>query len=153
MGTCFYLARVQDNPIPVSQRRQLRLSSIKKYAKSCPWKVRMPSFEHFPANKGSLQTFRLTHAGGTGLKGTSYLEAWPDVSCVSHTPAWPITNSDISSVQGARPLSGPCEGLKAQQFWRASDNCYCGSFTNHQWLQALPQAAWAGALGNAVRKI
>lgn len=73
------------HPVPILQKRQPRLSRIKKYAKSCPWKIIMPGFEHLPSDKGSLQIFRLTHTRDTRLKGTSYSEAWHDISCNSHT--------------------------------------------------------------------
>lgn len=70
--------------MPISQKRQLRLSRVNKDAKSCPWKGLMPSFDHLPSNEGSLQTFRLTHTRGTRLKGASYSEAWHDISSISH---------------------------------------------------------------------
>lgn len=112
----------------------------------------MLSFEHFTTNKSSLQALRLTHTleHSAGRNGT--LSTVADISCVSYTPVWPITNSDVSSVQRPKTLFAPWDGLKAQHFWRAADNCSCGSSNSHQWLEAPPQTAGAGALGSCCEK-
>lgn len=143
---------IGSNTISISQKRKLRLSRIKKHAKSCPWKITMLSFEHFTTNKSSLQALRLTHTleHSAGRNGT--LSTVADISCVSYTPVWPITNSDVSSVQRPKTLFAPWDGLKAQHFWRAADNCSCGSSNSHQWLEAPPQTAGAGALGSCCEK-
>lgn len=85
------------HPGPILQKRQPRLSRIKKYAKSCPWKIIMPGFEHLPSDKGSLQIFRLTHTRDTWLKGASYSEAWHDISCNSHTHTRKHTHTSLAN--------------------------------------------------------
>lgn len=116
----FYPSTAKENTISSSQEKKLRLSSIKKYAKSCPGKVTVFSFEPFTTSKGRLQALRLTHTLGYSAGRNAILRSVADI-CISHTPAWPITNSDVSSMQKPNTLSVPWEGLKAQHFWRAAD--------------------------------
>ena len=87
-----------------------------------PWKGTMLSLEHFTNNQGRLQTFRLTHTRGYSAGRNAMVRSVADI-CISHTAAWPITNSDVSLAQRPKQLSVPGEGLKAQHFWRAADNC------------------------------
>lgn len=103
--------------------------------------------EHFTTPQGRLYGFRLTHTLGHPAGRNAILRSVADIACISHTPAWPITNSDVTSVQRPEPLSVPQEGLKAQPFWRAAEKCP-GSSNSHPRLEAPPQAAWAGALGS-----
>lgn len=153
MAKFFYPSIIQENTISTLQKRQLRPSSTMKYAKSCPWKVTRLGFEHFTTAQGRLRRFRLTHSLGYSAGRNAILRSVADMACISRAPAWPITSSDVTGVQRPEPLSRPWKGLGAQPFWRAADNCSCGSSNSHRRLQAPPQAARAGALGSAAREM
>lgn len=61
MAPSFYPSTAKENTISTSQKRKLRLSSVKKYAKSSPWPVPVLSFD--PATTG-IKTY--PHPGALG---------------------------------------------------------------------------------------
>lgn len=112
----------------------------------------MLGFEHFTTEQGRLQRFRLTHTLGYPAGRKAILRSVADIACISHTPAWPITNSDVTSVQRPEPLSVPWEGLKAQHFWQAADKCTVVAPTDTSAggsAQAVGLGPWGA--GSAVR--
>lgn len=83
-----------------------------KYAKSCPWEVAVLGFAHFnhhPGQTAKIKTY--PQPGVLGWKKCRTQKCGRHRPYFTHTPAWPITDSDVTPVQRPKPCSVPWEGL------------------------------------------